>query len=226
MQIPRYYYENDYRQFESFFLSQNPVHSHIKKGNILWSSGELLRTVYYIRSGFLETSVEHEDGYKKILSYHGSGTVFPGCHNTQYKIEQSLICRAVCDMEVLAFPREQFYQMQQENKELGAQVLEWYAMYINLLIYGYAHQDFNDAFTRLCNFLYIYIHHSPEKEHPLTLSLSQETLGELLGMNRVHISKILSRLKNEKVLITHRNHIEIINYEKLVSFCSKESLII
>ncbi len=224
MELPRYYFGNDYKQFEGYFLSKNPFYRHFTKGSILWTSGETLRTVYYIRSGLMLTSVEHEDGYKKNLSFHGSGTVFPGCHETVFKIEQSLICKALSDMEVLVFSRDEFYRMYQQNMELRSQVLEWYAMYINLLIYGYAHQDYNDAFTQLCNFLYIYIHHAPESENNMIIPLSQEMLGDFLGINRVHISNLMRRLKKEEILITKRNRLEIIGYDKLLEYCSSESL--
>lgn len=223
--IPTYYYGNDYAQFKSYFLSKNPAKKLFKKGEILWKSNELINEVYYIESGIFQSSVEHEKGYRKILSFHGPGTVFPGCHKSTFKIERSLLCIAVTDVEVLSFSRDNFYKMYQENMDLNAQVLEWYATYINLLIYCVAHQDYNSTLTKICNFLNIYLTYAPPGDTSKnTININQVMMSDILGINRVNIAKNLSRLRNEAVLITHRNSIEIIDYKKLLSYCTEESM--
>lgn len=222
MLIPRYYFSDDYNQFHDYFLSCPHALRSFKKNDYLWTPGEPLTHVYYVEHGIAETLVEHEDDYRKILSFHGKGTVFPGCHQLVFKIENSIITKALSDMEVLSFSKDEFYQMFLDNKDLSAQVLDWYAMYINLLIYETAHQEYNNSFIKLCNLLYLFSLNSPGGKR---INLTQENIADILTINRVNAAKSLSRLRDEKIIVTHRRWIEIINQEALEAYCSKETLL-
>ena len=58
-------------------------------------------------------------------------------------------------MEVLEFTKDQFRRMFEQNGELRARVVEWFATYTNLLLYDTAHQEYNSSFIKLCNLLYL-----------------------------------------------------------------------
>lgn len=222
MLIPRYYFAQDYAELHDYFLTIPHRRRMIHKGEFLWKPGKFIEHVYYIESGISQTLVEHEDGYQKILFFHSSGTVFPGCHESLFKIEKSIITKALSDMEVLEFTRTQFHQMIQENMRLNAIVLESYAMYINLLIYETAHQEYNNSFIKLCNLLYLFSQNSPEGR-TLRISLSQEDIANILTINRVNAAKNLSRLRNEGIIRSHRKWIEIIDIAALEAYCSMET---
>src|SRR5699024_5451329 len=121
----------------------------------LWKPGEPFGRIHYIISGVEQSYVEHESGRKKILSFHGSGTVFPGYHQQDYRIESSIVTTALSPMEVLEFSKEQFRSMFEENSALSARIVEWFSMYVNLLLYDTAHQEYNCSFHKLCNLLYL-----------------------------------------------------------------------
>lgn len=144
---------------------------------MLWALGDPIRHVYYIESGIARTFVEHENGSRKILHFHSDGTVFPGCQNSVFKIEASIGTEALSEVQALAFTREDFYQMYQENMALNARVLETYAMYINLFIYESAHQDYNSAFIKVCNLLYLFSLHSPA-DTPERIDLTQQDIAD------------------------------------------------
>ncbi|WP_296876056.1 Crp/Fnr family transcriptional regulator [Thomasclavelia sp.] len=223
MLIPRYYFTNDFCMLHDYFLTQPHFKKSFKKGEYLWESGELLTNVYYVEKGIVLTYTEHEDGYRKISSFHGKGTVFPGCHNNQYKIEQSIVSIALTDVEVLCFKKDDFYQMYCQNQELSALVLEWYAMYINLLLYENAHQEYNNSFIKLCNLLYLFSKNSPSVSR-FKIELTQENIAEILTINRVNVARLLLRLRDEKIIKPHRKWIEIIDMDGLEAYCSKETL--
>lgn len=224
MLIPRYYFSNDFAHLYDYFKSQPHTVKVFHKGDYLWSIGEFLTRVYYVKSGIVQTLVEHEEGYQKIISFHTTGTVFPGCHQFMYKIEQSIVSRACCDVETLCFRREDFYNMYQTNPQLNAQVLEWYAMYINLLLYENAHQEYNKSFIKVCNLLYLFSKNSPYGASG-RIDLSQENIADILTINRVNAAKCLSRLRDEQIILSHRKWIEIINFSALEAYCSQETLL-
>lgn len=222
MQIPRYYFADDYADLYDYFLSQPHKERSFRKDEYLWKPGECIERVYYIKSGISQTLVEHEEGYRKILFFHSKGTVFPGCQETQFKIERSIVTKALSDMETLEFSRKDFYRMFQENKQLNAIAFETYAMYINLLLYETAHQEYNHSFVKLCNLLYLFSQNSLG-EKTIRVDLSQENIADILTINRVNAAKSLARLRDEGIIVSHRKWTEIIDLIALEAYCSMET---
>ena len=222
MLIPRYNFSDDYAEFYDYFLGQPHTERTFQKGEYLWAPGTLLTHVYYVKSGIVQTLLQHEDGHQKIQSFHGMGTVFPGCHNNQYKIEQSIVSKALCETETLCFTQKDFHRMFEENPRLASAVLEWYAMYINLLVYESAHQEYNNSFIRLCNLLYLFSKNSHDGRSE-RIELTQENIADILGLNRVGAARSLSLLRDRQIIRPHRKWIEIIDMEGLERYCSNET---
>lgn len=222
MLIPRYYFANDYTDLYEYFLTQPHKERNFQKDEYLWKPGECIERIYYIKTGIAQTLVEHEEGYRKILFFHSNGTVFPGCHESLFKIEKTIITKALSDMETLEFSRADFYRMFQENKRLSAIAFETYAMYINLLIYETAHQDYNNSFIKLCNLLYLFSQNSGGVKTN-RVDLSQENVADILTISRVNAAKSLSRLRDEGIIVSHRKWIEIIDPASLENYCSMET---
>lgn len=223
MLIPRYFFSDDYTEFYDYFLSQLHRRRVFEKGDMIWNLGETIRYVYYIKSGIVKTFVEHEDGYHKILHFHSNGTVFPGCQNSVFKIEASIGTEALTQVEALEFTREDFYRMYQENMSLNARVLETYSMYINLFIYESAHQDYNNAFIKVCNLLYLFSLHSPAGT-PVRIELTQQEIADILTISLVNVTNNLAKLRNNGIIVSHRKWIEITDYPRLISCCSNETI--
>ena len=78
MLTPRYFFSGDFRQFYEYFLSQPHEKRYFQKGDYLWKPGSPYGNLYYIVSGAAVHGAEHENGHRKIISFHGPGTVFPG----------------------------------------------------------------------------------------------------------------------------------------------------
>lgn len=223
MLIPRYYFSNDYRDFYEYFLTQPHTVKIFRKDEYLWNYGDPITHIYYIISGAAMTTLEHENGSRKISSFHGEGTVFPGFHRSVFKIEQSIATRAVTDMETLCFTGAAFLEMLSENSRLMLSTLDWYASYINLLLYESAHQDYNSSFVKLCNLLYLFTQNSPGGRTN-RIDLTQENIAEILTVTRVNAARSLGRLKDEKIIVPHRKWIEIIDQKVLEAYCSLETL--
>ena len=80
MLIPRYFFTNDFQNFYEYFLTKPHKKKDLDKGSYLWKPNTLMEKIHYIVSGTAQNYVEHEKGHKKIISFHGRGTVFPGYH--------------------------------------------------------------------------------------------------------------------------------------------------
>lgn len=163
-------------------------------------------------------------GYRKILSFHAGGTVFPGFHYRQYKIEESLLSRALTPVRALEFTSPQFEAMFQESEALRRHVIDWYSAYANLLIYDGAHQEFNSSLVKLCNLLYLLLLREPDEPGKSLYNLTQEALADILGVSLINVTRNLTKLRRAGIIATSRKQITVIDAERLMDLCSGETL--
>lgn len=223
MLTPNYFFTNDFYQFYEYFLTQPHIRKSFHRNEYLWAPDEPFDKIHYIISGSAQNFVEHENGHRKIISFHGTGTVFPGYHEKNYRIENAIITTALSDMVVLEFTKAQFRRMFTENPDLQMAVIDWFSSYANLLIYETAHQEYNSSFLKLCNLLYLLLVRSSKNTEYLT-GITQDDLADILGISRVHLTRGLSLLRNEKIIKTRRKQIEVIDPLALKKYCSLETI--
>lgn len=221
LHTPSYIFADEFKQFKDFFLSHPHDLVLFKKGEFLWRENENLTDVYFILEGLIQFSCLHENGYQKIISYYGKNSIFPGCSSTKFRLEQSLVAVAISDVTAVHFSQTDFYQMYLHHEELTVAVLESYAKQVNLLLYQVAHQDYNNTLTKICNLLYLLCKYHSDENY---ISITQDEIAQLLSINRVNISKNISRLKQLHVLETSRAYIHILDTEALSSLCTSETI--
>ena len=220
---PRYFFFGDFRPFYEYFLSQPHKKRIFQKGEHLWEPGSPYGNLYYIVSGTAVHGADHESGHRKIISFHGPGTVFPGYHQADYKIELSLSMTALSHMETLEFSREQFRLMFEDNKALGEQVVNWYSMYVNRLLFEAVHQEYNSSLVKICNLLYLLTAGQPAQTGP-AVEMTQGELAELLGLSRVQFTRGISELRSRGVISTSRGKIRVTDPVALTGLCTSEVL--
>lgn len=162
--------------------------------------------------------------FKKGDSLWAAGQPFsPVYHGNRFKIERSIATQALEDVEALEFSPPQFRRMMEESFPLTETVIDWYASYVNLLLYETAHQEYNSAFIKLCNLLYLLAEREETEAGPV-IYLSQEELADILVANRVNLSRNISRLRQEGIIATSRKQIRILRPDLLAAHCSSETL--
>ena len=92
---PRYYFADDFHRFYEYFQTQPHTKRHFSKGEYLWKPGQPYDRIQYYVSGASMHFSDHESGYRKIISFHGPGTILPGYHTTDFHIELSLTTIAI-----------------------------------------------------------------------------------------------------------------------------------
>ena len=223
MLIPRFYFADDFRPFYEYFLSQPHSVKIFHKGDYLWTPGAPYEKIHYIISGAEMNYADHESGRRKIISFHGPGTVFPGYHTNNFRVELSLTTVALSEMEVLEFTVPQFKAMFKANTALSEQVVNWYSMYINRFLFETIHQTYNSSLTKLCNLLYLLTINQPANSG-LVVDMTQDELAEILGMSRVQITRELSELRRRSIVETSRGKLMISDLPSLSALCTQETI--
>lgn len=220
---PKYIFADDFRSLEGYFAAAPHKDVSFRKGDYLWEPGEPFDRIHYIRSGVVENYLIHENGHRKILSFHAGGTIFPGFHYLHYKIEESLLSRAMTHVQAYEFTQAQFAQLFEANPALVRRVIDWFSSYTNLLIYDGAHQEYNSSFVRLCNLLYL-LKLSEVGRRNMLQDLTQEELADTLGVSLINVSRGLTQLRRLGIIETKRKTITILEPERLMQLCSGETM--
>lgn len=223
MLTPRYFFSDDFRPFYEYFLTQPHVKKTFHKGDYLWEPGAPYEKIHYIISGAEIHFADHENGRRKIISFHGAGTVFPGYRQNDYKIELSLITVALSEMKVLEFTVPQFQKMFETNVALSEQVINWYSMYINRFLFESIHQEYNSSLVKISNLLYLLTVNQPANSG-LVIDMTQDGLAEILGLSRVQLTRGLSELRQKEIISTTRGKVNVTNLPALAALCSSETL--
>ena len=221
---PKYIFAEDFRDLEDYFLSCPHKTVAFDTGDYLWKPGEPYGRIHYLKTGVVQNYLEHEKGYRKILSFHAGGTVFPGFHYRKYRIEESLLSRALTPVEALEFTVDQFEAMFGENEDLRHHLIDWYGAYATLLIYDGAHQEFNSSLVKLCNLLYLLLLRERDERGQSLYNLSQEALADILGVSLINVTRNLTKLRRAGIITTSRKQIAVIDAERLMALCSGETL--
>ena len=223
MLTPRYYFADDFRAFHNYFLAHPHKETVFRKGELLWKPGQPYDCIHYFLSCAAVNFAEHETGRRRIISFHGPGTVFPGYHTTDFRIELSLTTTALSEIHVLEFTIPHFQAMFESNAALAEQVVNWYAMYVNRFLFETVHQEFNSSRVKLCNLLYLLAMNQPANSG-LVIEMTQEDLADILGISRVHITRELTELRHMGILTTMRGRLTITDFPALVSLCTAETV--
>ena len=223
MLVPRYYFADDFCAFYQYFLSQPHTERIFQKGEYLWKPGQPYDRIQYYVSGASVHFSEHESGHRKIISFHGPGTILPGYHTTSFRIELSLSTAALSDIKVLEFTIPQFKAMFESNAALAENVVNWYSKYVNRFLFETIHQEFNSSQVKLCNLLYLLTMNQPANSG-LTIEMTQENIADLLGMSRVQITREVTDLRSKGILATARGRLTVTDIRALASLCTEETM--
>lgn len=223
MLVPRYYFADDFCAFYQYFLSQPHTERTFQKGDYLWKPGQPYDRIQYYVSGASVHFSDHESRHRKIISFHGPGTILPGYHTTDFRIELSLSTVALSNMKVLEFTIPQFKAMFESNAALAENIVNWYSKYVNRFLFETIHQEFNSSQVKLCNLLYLLTMNQPANSG-LTIEMTQENIADLLGMSRVQITRELTDLRSQGILATARGRLTVTDIRALASLCTEETM--
>lgn len=219
MTYPMYFFSEDFLSIRPL-LEELPVKIFdFKEGDYLWQPGDSLEYLHYIQSGVLQFAITHSTGREKIISFHGRDTLFPVFYEGPVRLEHALEAQILADTHTMAVKRSDFQQLLTVHPDVSLAVIRWYTRFANLLLYDTGHQEFNDGFSKLCNIIYLLLCRDKTE-----LIISQERLGQILGMSRVHINRYLGRLKEEGIIQVQRMRINVLDKVKLMAYCSAETV--
>ncbi len=188
----------------------------VKRGSILFHTGEKFTSLYAIRTGFFKTCINTEDGRDQVTGFQMAGEVIglDGIVNDQHT------CDAVAleDAEVCVMPFDRIEEISREvnalqrhvHKIMSREIVREHG--IMLLLGSMRAEERLAAF--LLN-LVLRLQARGFSKSELILRMTREEIGSYLGMKLETVSRTFSKFSDNGVIKVNQRHIQIRDAEAL-----------
>lgn len=160
--------------------------------------------VYYVQGGWLIVSKSTEDGQRQIIDFVLPGEVFnPASADSQLS---STDLSALTRSSILVVPQKSWAQLLQSHPGLQGvlkrhEAASYSRIAERLLRVGKAPAETRIAYA-ICELCLRSTELGPIDGNEFHLPLTQQVLGDFVGLSSVHVSRTLRRLRRQNVLET------------------------
>lgn len=199
----------------------------LKKGEVLFRTGEAFTSLYAIRTGFFKTILGSRDGRDQVTGFFMSGEL----------IGMDGICSHVHTCDAVALEDSEVCELPfSYMEELGSRIPSVQTHFFRLM----SREIVRDqgvmlllgnmrAEERLASFLLNLsqrLHHRGFAANDFILRMSREEIGSYLGLKLETVSRTLSKFHQEGLVEVDHKHIKLVDMaalKKMVSGCAASS---
>ena len=216
MLYPRYYFSEEFSEYESAFERNGATETTFEKGERLKNPANYLDRCFYIKEGYCSVTVWHDSGKERLIGFWGPGSIYPLITSkNHFFLETAIEVKAVVDVTALDLSIECVRKSIEEEPGIAFAAIDHYGAYTNLLKFEAASQTYEDALTRVCNILYIRYDNFLES----SVRLTQGDIASMAGLRRESVVKVLRSLRKEGIISPHGNP-TVLDPERLLMLCS------
>ncbi|CAN5287464.1 Crp/Fnr family transcriptional regulator [soil metagenome] len=196
-------------------LEENP--RHVRKGQVIQREKDIVTELFVVSSGRMMNYVILPDGQRQILRIHFPGD-FIGAASTAYsKAPESLA--ALTDGVLCPFDKHALRRLIQDHPRVAALMFvisqtERVALTDRLTSMGRA-----SAKSRLASFLLDIIDRlrvaDDDIKDSFELRLTQEEIGDAVGLTSVHVNRMIRQLENEGLIARSNGSITLLDEARL-----------
>ncbi len=202
---------------EVMLLDQHMAHRQVlKKGESLYRTGDPFKSLFAVSTGFLKTSILHEDGRAQVTGFQMAGEILglDAISTDQHICDAvALVDSMVCEITFDRF--EELGQLMSNlqhrfNKTLSREIVREQGM---MLLLGSM-----SAEERLAAFLGSLAKRFAARKQSgseLVLPMTREDIGSYLGLKLETVSRILSRFHDQELLEVKGRNVRILDQDGL-----------
>lgn len=211
--LPRGLQDEEMQRLDDVIKTRKVVHA----GDVLFKEGDKNRSIYAVRSGSVKTFSVLESGEEQVLGFHLPGEIVglagldQAIHNCCSKaLETSSICELPLDeLEVIC---QQIPSLQKQLlKLISREISQDHKM---LLLLAKKNSD-----QRVATFLLSLSGRFKLRglsSKSFILSMSRQDIANYLGLAVETVSRILSKLSEDNIVVVTRRSIEITDHDRLL----------
>ncbi len=192
------------RKIEQFF--GDSVVRNYRKGQVILQDGDILKAIYYVRSGYVKMYTLSDAGETRTLMIFSPRTgfpIYPGIlENSHFQI--SYYYETMVDTEVLAIPLSQFRKLLANNTEVAQLVLSYTIELSGDLVRQLEIIESKNANNKLTFLLQYLIRVCGQEVKPhvfqTDLVITQQDMADMTGLTRETVSLQVQELKKKGTL--------------------------
>ena len=178
----------------------------LSKGAVLFKEGEIPNGVYVVVEGRVKMSIASADGKTLAVGFFGSGTVLGIAANVLGRCHEAT-AETSDPTKVIFIPRRELIREIQNNGTAALQIARLVSESHFFLLGKLAAVELSESVPQaVARFLLAMIaHNSGHDGDSVQVGLSQEAIAEMLGVSRETVSRVLSKLRRERILEWNRS---------------------
>lgn len=181
------------------------------KNTTLYLQGEQADCFYYLQKGSVKVFFNSAEGMQKTISIAGNGSVL-GEAAFFDRMPRVSSAQTISHCIINTVTHQQLEEAIKKNPKLAMCMLRVQAQSIRMLSAQVSGMVFTKAECRIASQL---LHSKVALNNEFIVNLTHEEIGNLVGVSRVTVSKILNELASRGILKTAYRYIVINDLEKL-----------
>jgi CRP-like cAMP-binding protein len=179
-------------------------------GDVLYQAGDAIRHVYFPNNGMVSMLSVTEQGQTVEVGYTGSeGMIGLPCILGQAEMAYQAMVQAPADC--FRVDARLVYALFKKNGTFHDVALRYVYVVIKQISQTCVCNHFHTIEARLCRWLTVMCERSNNKH----LSLTQEFLSQMLGVQRTSVGMIANSMQASGIIRYSRGKIEIVDFERL-----------
>lgn len=182
----------------------------LKKNQRVFQQGDVADSVFYIQSGRIKLTVVSEQGKEAVVAILVPGQFFgEGCMNGhRLRIATTT---AMEDCVITSISREAMMTAIRDEPQFSQLFMSYLLTRNGRIEEDLIDQLFNSSERRLARLLLLLANFGKEgSPQPISATISQETLAEMIGTTRSRVSYFMNKFRRLG-LISYNGHIEVHN---------------
>ncbi|MEE0931224.1 MAG: Crp/Fnr family transcriptional regulator [Acutalibacteraceae bacterium] len=188
------------------------------KNTPLYFQGEQAECFYYLKKGNVKVFCTSIDGLQQTLSIVGSGNIL-GEAAFFDKMPRVSSAQTISPCVIVSITHKQIEDAFAQSPKLAMYLLQVQAHSIRMLSSQMSGMVFTKADCRIANQL---LKSQTSLNGKIIVNLTHEEIGNLVGVSRVTVSKILKEFANKNIIETAYRYIVISDIEKLQKITSAQ----
>lgn len=197
------------RIIESVFLQYGTLKSY-PANNIIVQKGDVAEKIAFIKSGQVRTIITNPDGDEITLFYLGKGSVF-GSDSLIADPVVVVTIQTITPCEIYFLTAKQFLEIWQTHNYPIQELFTHYLKRITMLSDYICCSHFANARQKVAYFLY-----SSSLHYGHTITLTNEQIAAVTGVQRISVNRILNSLAQDGILQLKYKKIIILDEDKLI----------
>ena len=196
---------------------------HYKAGNIICLRGDASDYLYLVADGKADVSVSSKDGKIIILGRFSEGDVFGEIGLLDHGVRTATVM-AKSDISLYKLSREDFARISSSfSLQEWAAITDYICMLFRQVSEHLEGSVFLDTNMRILKTILEIYEETPQADKKMfKLNMSQETLGNTVGLSREATNKVLSKLEEQGLIRRKYKQIIVIDIDQLQHLVEQE----